>query len=115
MGRALYPVQQVQVVRLNASAEQGFAEFCQRGWRVIYPPEQYRLIQQPDSMPGQILTGTRDFGIDFAGVVDMQHHDFLQWYGIQPLQEFVIDPLGQHDGLTGVDAQSSQVRNPGKA
>ena len=115
MSRALYPVQQVQVVRLNTGSEQGFTEICQRGRGIVHSPEQYRLIQQPDPMPGQLLTGTRDFVIDFAGVVDMQHHDFLQRNGVQPLQEFVIDPFGQDDGLAGVDAQPSQVRNPGKA
>src|SRR3546814_9444860 len=50
-----------------------------------------------------------DLSIDFIGVIGMDHDDAGPRQTGQPVQQFVIHPLGQDDRQAGMDAQAADV------
>ena len=101
-------VQHVQVVRQNSCRETGLGQCLLRIRAVIYPFQKNRLVQQRHTARREPRHGAANVGIDFPGVVDMQHHDELcgSWPP-EGADETVRHPGRADHRQSGVDAHSS--------
>ena len=84
--RTLHAIQLMQVVRQHAGGKQALREVDQGIGIVIDSLEQHGLVEQGDAGLTQTRASLVHVGIQFLGVIGMQHHHLLQRQRIQPFQ-----------------------------
>jgi hypothetical protein len=81
---------------------------------VVDAPQQHGLVEQRRTVGAQRTQRRTHRSVNLVGVVGMNDDDFLQRNLRPPAQEPCIDAFGQHDRQARMDAQASQVADPGQ-
>ncbi len=109
MGHALHPVQLVQVIGQHAGGEAALAQRGQCIQVVVDPAQQHRLVEQLRAGAAQAGERGIDAGVEFVGVVGMDHEGQRPGQASQPLHQFIVHAFGQHHRQPAVDAQAADV------
>ena len=78
MGRATGAIEEMEIVGKDAGLERFALKFDQRFHGVIDSSQQGTLIEHHDATVPETVDCSADTGIDFIGMIDMDHHDRYQ-------------------------------------
>ncbi len=76
---------------------------------VVDAAQQDRLIQQRDARVRQLAERRGNVGVQFAGMIRVDDHDGRQASAAEPGEQFVGDPLRNHDRQPGMDPQTAEM------
>jgi hypothetical protein len=103
MGCATHPIQLVKVIGQDASGKKLMAQLDQGLRRVVYLPEEHRLVEQDHAGILQGAQGVDQLLVDFVGVIDVQHKYHAEPGIVYPLEQLGCDALGQDNGQAGMN------------
>ncbi len=109
MCRSSDTIELVQVVGHYPHIHQPLAQLNQPVDRVIHSSQQDGLIQHGDSCIEQPAHGPVYGGVEFGGMVGMDHHDGRQSAVSEQSYKRLRNSLRNDDGQPGVDAQPLQM------
>ena len=111
VGGAADAVELVEVVRRDADVDEPLAQVALGVDRVVDAAQQHGLVEQHDAGAAEAVDGGGDLGVEFAGVVGVQHHDGRQPRAGEPGEQLVGHARGDHDRHARVNAQPREVRD----
>ena len=109
MGGADDRIQTVEIVGLHARFPQRPGEIGKNVRVVVHPGQEDALVEKPGARRGETGEGLGDLGVDFPRVVGVHDEHGPPRKRLDPGEKRGVDPGGQHDRKTRVQAKRAQA------
>ena len=114
MGRALYRIESVQIVRQDAGLKKLSLSRARAADSSLTPRRMTLWLSNVAPARRSLCAAAATSRVDLVGMVDMQHDNLLQRAGLEPVQQSGIDALWNHHRQPAVDPQPTDVGDPGR-